>query len=120
MSLRTFYEQRKPLKCVNFAFERFCYMFAFANTIYLSCDKFDIISLKKLRYDINSILRCDSNISHCKAIYRTEVYRKFRRNLYRCGVSFGTRRKVPCFFYKMLLSPLIIFEMDFSEGGTLK
>ena len=54
------------------ALVRFCYMFAFANTIYLPYGKFDIILQTKLRYDINSFSRRVSDISHYEAIYRTK------------------------------------------------
>ena len=47
-------------------------MFAFTNAIYLPYGKFDIILQAKLRYDINSCSRRDSDISHCEAIYRTK------------------------------------------------
>ena len=63
-------------------------MFAFTNAIYLPYGKFDIILQAKLRYDINSFSRRDSDISHCEAIYRTaKPYIEFAKQIYRTSVS---------------------------------
>ncbi len=55
--------------------------------------KFDIILQAKFRYDINSfsLLNPFKSISQAKPIsYSEGIYRKFRRNLYRCQLSLRT------------------------------